>query len=134
MFNFRSIGFLNPCFLGIKLLVQDLWRINLDNSLPSDLQKTSKYIQENFSYIYKIEVPWFYGFNSLKDRTELHLFSNSSSHAFGCIVYFWNITDKNLINVSFVIGKSKSLSIPKLKLQGAVTAGHTKIKLIKRLN
>ena len=89
MFNFQSIGFLNPCLLGIKLLVQDLWRkkLNLDDSLPSDLQKTSKYIQENFSYTYKIEVPRFYGFNSLKDTTELHLFSDSSSHAFGCVVY-----------------------------------------------
>ena len=135
---FNSLGFLNPCLLGIKLLIRDLWRkkLNWDHSLPSDLQKKWKYIQENFSYVYKTEVPRFYGFNSLKGTTELLLFSDSSSHAFGCVVYFRNITDENLVNVSFVTGKSrlaslneKTLSIPKLELQAAVTAVRIKNKL-----
>ena len=123
---FDPLCFLNSCLLGIKLLIQDLWRKKLhwDDSLPSDLQKKWKYIQENFSYVYKIEVPRFYGFNSLKGTTELHLFSNSSSYAFECVVYFRNITEENIVNVSFVIGKSrlvplnkKTLSISKLELQ-----------------
>ena len=91
------------------LLIQDLWRkkLNWGDSLPSDLQKKWQYIQKNFNYVYKIEVPRFYGFNSLKGTTELHFFSDSSSRAFGCAVYFRNITDENLVNVSFVIGKSR---------------------------
>ena len=38
---FNPLGFLNACLLGIKLLVQDLWRkkLNWDDSLPSDLKK-----------------------------------------------------------------------------------------------
>ena len=106
---FDPLGFLNPCLLGIKLLIQDLWRkkLNWDDSLPSNLQKKWKYIQENFSYVYKNEVPGFYSFSSLKGTTELHLFFDSSSHAFGRVVYFQNITEKNLVNVSFVIGKSR---------------------------
>ena len=136
---FDPLGFLSSCFLEIKLLIQDLWRnkLNWDDLLPSDLQKKWKYIQENFSYVYKIEVPRFYGFNSLKGTTELHLVSDSSSDAFGCVVYFRNTTDKNLVNVSFLIRKSrlaplneKTLSIPKLELQAAVTAACIKNKLI----
>ena len=109
---FDLLGVLNLCLLGVKLLIQDLWRnkLNWDNSLPSDLQKKWKYIQENFSYVYKIEVPRFYGLNSLKCTTELHLFSYSSSHTFGCAVYFWKMKDKILVNVSFVIGKSRVAS------------------------
>ena len=55
------------------LLIQDLWRkkLNWGDSLPSDLQKKWQYIQKNFNYVYKIEVPRFYGFNSLKGTTEL---------------------------------------------------------------
>ena len=80
---FDPLGFLNPCLLEIKLLIRDLWRkrLNWDDLLPSDLQKKWKYIQENFNYVYKIEVPRFYGFNSLKGATELHLFSDFSSYA-----------------------------------------------------
>ena len=120
---FNPLGFLNPCLPGIKLLIQDLWRkkLHCDNSLTSDLWKKWKYIQENFNYVYKIEVPRFYGFNSLKGTTELHFFSDSLCHAFGCVIYFQNITDKNLVNIKFLIRKrrlvplsDKTLSIPKL--------------------
>ena len=126
---FNPLGFLNPYLAGIKLLIQDLWRkkLNWDDLIPRNLQKKWKYIQENFSFVYKIEVPRFYGLDSLKGTTELHLFSNSSSHAFGCVVYFQNITDENVVSVSLVIGKGRlaplndKTSIPKLELQAAVT-------------
>ena len=136
---FDPLGFLISCLLEIKLLIQDLWRkkLNWDDLLPSDLQKKWKYIQENFNYAYKIGVPRFHDFSSLKGTTELHLFSGSSSHVFGCLVYFRNITEENLVNVSFFIGKrsltplnEKTLSIPKLELQTAVTAVPIKNKLI----
>ena len=140
---FDPLGFLNPCLLGIMLLIQDLCKkkLNWDDSLPSDLQKKWKYIQENFNCVYKIEVPRFYDFNSLKGTTELHFFSDSSSHAFGCVVYFRNITNENLVNVLFVIGKSrraplneKTLSIPKLELRAAVTAVRIKNNYLKTQN
>ena len=132
------MGFLNPCLLEIKLWIQDLlWRKKLkwNDSLPSDLQKKGKYIQENFNYVYKNEVPRFYGFNSLNRGT--HFFSDSSSHAIGCVVYFRNIADESLVTVSFVIGKcrlvplnEKTLSFLKLELEAAVTAVRIKNKLI----
>ena len=66
---------------------------------------------------------------------------DSSSHVLGCVVYFRNITGENLVNVSFVIGKSrlvplneKTLSIPKLESQAAVTALRIKKNLLKGLN
>ena len=76
MFDFDPLGFLNPCLLGIKLLIQDLCRkkLNWDDSLPSDLQKKWKYIQETFNCVYKIEVTRFYGFNSLEGTTGSHFF------------------------------------------------------------
>ena len=136
---FDPLGFLIPCLLGIKLLIHDLCRkkLNWDDSLPSDLQKKWKYIQETFNCVYKIEVPPFYGFNSLEGTTESHFFSDSSSHAFGCVVCFRNTTGENLVNVSFVIRNSrraplneKTLSIRKLELRAAVTAVRIKNKLI----
>ena len=105
-----------------------------------DLQKNWKYIQENFNYVCKIEVPRFYGFNSVRGTTEVHLFSDFSSHVFVCVVYFRNITDENLVNVTFLIGKSrlaplneKTLSIPKLELQAAVAAVRIKKKSIEEI-
>ena len=69
--------------------------------------------------------------------TEFPFISDSESHAFGCVVYFRNITEENLVNVSFVIGKGrlvllneKTLSIPKLELKAAETAVRIKNKLI----
>ena len=138
MFDFRSFGFFESLYARNKITVQDLlWRKKLkwNDSLPSDLQKKGKYTQENFNYIYKIEVRRFYGFNSL--NRVIHVFSDSSSHAFGCAVYFRNVTDESLVNVSFVIGKcrlvplnEKTLSVLKLELQAAVTVVRIKSKLI----
>ena len=64
---FDPLEFLNLCLREIKLLIQDLWRkkLNWDELLPSDLQNKWIYIQENFNYFYKIEVPHFYGSNLL---------------------------------------------------------------------
>ena len=120
--------------LEIKLRIQDLlWRkkSKWNDSLPSDLQKKGKYTQENFNYIYKIEVRRFYSFNSL--NRVIHVFSDSSSHAFGCAVYFRNITDESLVNVSFVRLvplNEKTSSVLKLELQEAVTVVRIKSKLI----
>ena len=90
MFDFGFTGFFEFLFARNKVLIKDLCRkkLNWGNSLPSDLQKKWKYIQENFIQVYKIEVPQFYGFDSLKGTTELHFFSGSLSHAFGCVVCF----------------------------------------------
>lgn len=40
-------------------------KLNCHDLLHSDLQNKGewKYITENFNYVYKIEVPSFYGFN-----------------------------------------------------------------------
>ena len=64
------------------------------------------------------------------------MLSASSSHAFGRVEYFQNITDKNLVIVSLIIGKSrnapskKKTSIVKLELQAVITAVRIKDKLI----
>ena len=59
MFDFGSTGFFEFLFARNKVLIKDLCRkkLNWGNSLPSDLQKKWKYIQENFIQVYKIEVP-----------------------------------------------------------------------------
>ena len=139
---FDPLGFVAPCLIEPKLIIQELWQRNIewDQTLPADLEgRANKWIN-SVKYLSEIEVPRYYGINMSIKKPELHIFADSSSKAYGCAAYF-RVVENNKAKVSFVISKSrleplkeKRLSIPKLELQAAVTATRIKTKLLEETN
>ena len=130
---FDPLGFVTPCLIESKLIIQELWQRNIewDQTLSADLEGgANKWIS---SVKYLIELLRYYGINMSIKKPDLRIFADSSSKAYGCSAYF-SVAENNKSKVSLVIGKSlpapvkqKRLSIPKLELQAAVT--ETRIKL-----
>ena len=139
---FDPLGFVAPCLIEPKLIIQELWERNIDwdQNLPADLEiRVTKWINSVYNLI-KIEIPRYYQINMSVEQPELHIFADSSSKAYGCAAYLRLVKDDQ-VQVSFVIGKSrlaplkeKRLSIPKLELQTATIAVRIKVKLLSETN
>ena len=139
---FDLLGFLVPCLIEPKLIFQELWQRNIewDQTLPADLENRADKWINSVSYLSEVEAPRYHGINMSTKKPELHIFADSSSKADSCAAYF-RVIENNKEKVSFVIGKirlapltEKSLLIPKLELQAAVTATKLKTKLLEETN
>ena len=106
---YDPLGFIAPCILEPKLIIQECWKRNLDwdDPLPCDLLSRFEKWQKELYLIKDIQVPRFYGFNEHKqDTVELYMFTDSSQLAYGTCAYFRNIQG-NDIKIPFIIGKSR---------------------------
>ena len=104
---FDPLGFVAPCLVEPKLIIQELWQRNIerDQTLPADLEgKADKWIN-SVKHLSQIEVPRYCGTNMSVKKSELHIFVDSSSKAYGWAAYF-RVAENNKAKVSFVIGKS----------------------------
>ena len=87
---FDTLGFVAPCLIEPKLIIQELWQRNVewDQTLSADLEgRANKWIN-SVKYLSEIEVPRYYEINMSTKKPELHIFADSSSKAYGCATYF----------------------------------------------
>ncbi|XP_017477068.1 PREDICTED: uncharacterized protein LOC108367054 [Rhagoletis zephyria] len=110
-------GFLANIVIKSKILLQELWRVNVgwDSPIPDDIYRKWYDWYMELTDVEKISVPRCYHSN----------FTDPNSHvdmlvAFSAVVY-WRICYLNEVGVVFVAGKSrcrpiKPLSIPRLEL------------------
>ena len=84
---FDPLGILNPCIL--KLIVQELWWWNIewDSIIPKDLLDRFNRFQNGSIYLENIEINPYYGSDSSRETTELHIFTNSSNQIYGAVAY-----------------------------------------------
>ena len=137
---YDPLGFLAPFTLPAKLLLQELCSLNLgwDEEIPKmfserwlkwkmDLQKIT-----NFK-VRRCLKPNDFG---KPIQAQLHHFADASEQGYGTVSYLRLKNDKNIIHVSFMMGKArvaplKKMTIPRMELAAAVLA--TKVdKLLRR--
>ena len=76
---FDPLGFVAPCLIEHKLIIQELWHRNIewDQTLPADLEgRANKWINSD-KYLSEIEVPRYYRINMSIKKPELHIFADS---------------------------------------------------------
>ena len=84
---------MKPSILEKKILIQDLWRKNIDQdeSIPEDLVKRWKRWLYNLLKIENIGIPPWIGFidgeNCKIEQTELIIFSDASKPAYSDVTY-----------------------------------------------
>lgn len=140
---FDPLGIAAPYVVKAKLIIQELWRRNIDwdDELPDDiLQKWQSW--KGLKATRTIMIPRWYGFHRNEcQNVQLHVFCDASEIAYGAVAYFRTVT-RGCINVSFVMSKTrlapiKGLTVPRLELQAAVMAYRLKKstwKLMKRIS
>ena len=78
---YDPVGLITPVTLEPKLIIQDLWRrqIDWDIELPDDLKLRWTKWKQTLQYLENIEIPGWYGFTNTEFRqVQLHIFADAS--------------------------------------------------------
>ncbi|GFY45804.1 integrase catalytic domain-containing protein [Trichonephila inaurata madagascariensis] len=125
---FDPLGMLSPFTVRLKLLLQNTWERDLkwDDPLPMDIQDTFQSWIDEVDTIPQISLPRTYFSNVETKMAEIHIFSDASQKAYGCVAYFRKGTNDDIFT-SFIIAKCrlaplKKLSLARLELMGALVS------------
>lgn len=126
---FDPLNMLSPIMIHLKILFQDLWRLQTgwDDEIPDGLVPRWREWLEETAKLKEIRIPRYYfpGLSEFKS-IELHALSDASDKAFSSVVYMVHRRNEKA-HVAQVIAKSrvaplKSQTVPRLELQGCVLA------------
>ncbi|GFY39991.1 integrase catalytic domain-containing protein [Trichonephila inaurata madagascariensis] len=125
---FDPLGMLSPFTVRLKLLLQNTWERDLkwDDPLPMDIQDTFQSWIDEVDTIPQISLPRNYFSNVETKMAEIHIFSDASQKAYGCVAYFRKGTNDDIFT-SFIMAKCrlaplKKLSLARLELMGALVS------------
>ncbi|CAG7716813.1 unnamed protein product, partial [Allacma fusca] len=124
---YDPLGFLSTFTIRGKVLMQNTWRfqVDWDDILDGDLLRQWKEWIQLLPLAKLIEIPRCYsGLLKDMDSCDLHVFVDASEEAF-CAVAYLAVYKGDMIDVSLMMARTrlaplKSLSIPRLELQGAL--------------
>jgi hypothetical protein len=131
---FDPTGFLTPFILKAKILLQELWRTQLDwdEVVDDNQQKHWKKWLEGATEVCHVRLSRWY----LKEDVpiagiQLHIFCDASELAYGCVGYLRYGFKESGFATAFVMSKSrlapiKSVTLPRLELNAARTGGEPK--------
>jgi hypothetical protein len=137
------MGFLAPYVLRAKIMIQDLWSLNVDwdTRVPEDiLQKWRQWTQELQS-LHEVKVVRSLTPLRLEEPSEfsLQVFCDASQKAYATVVYARSAYENGEIYCRFVIAKVKvapkkpPITIPRLELNAAVLAARIAVKVCSAL-
>jgi hypothetical protein len=140
---FDPMGFVSPVVLEAKVIMQCLWKkeIDWDDPLPQEEnERWEKWLTE-LSSLTDIKIPRQYqigGIQASDSETSLHCFSDASEYGYGMCAYLRFVYIDGTISCKFVIGRSrcapvKVTSIPRLELQAAVLSARVGSVILEEL-
>ena len=115
---FDPLGFFNPSLLKAKLLLRDLWKMDIewDKPIKDQFADQWKEINEDLNTIKEKRLPRFIG----NKEAELLCFCDASSKAYGTTIYLQcqenSQTITNLIFSKSRVAPLKETSLPRLEL------------------
>ncbi|KAH8339623.1 hypothetical protein KR067_011866 [Drosophila pandora] len=138
---FDPLGFLSCHTIGLKILLQRIWRLNIDwdQELLEKIQEDWRLWKTLLGQIRIFEVPRCFSPDTSDPlQTELHTFVDASEYAYSAVCYLRVAMDAK-VDVSLVIAKSKvaplkPLSIPRMELQAAVMGARLAHKVMSTRN
>ncbi|UYV71900.1 hypothetical protein LAZ67_9000991, partial [Cordylochernes scorpioides] len=124
---FDPIGWLSPVIIRLKILLQSLWKqqLNWDDPLPDTLCSQWKKIEKELSVLNKIQIPRYFSCRGALLSVELHGFCDSSEVAYAAVFYIRSHFKSGQVKVSLIasltrVAPLKMISIPRLELCAAL--------------
>ncbi len=126
---FDPCGYISPFTIRAKFLIQQLWASGLDwdEAIPEILERKWLNWLGELADLESFKLPRHHKyFTPQVSQPEIHMFCDASEYGFGAVGYLRYIA-KDQVVTTFLASKTrvaplKVLSIPRLKLQGAVLA------------
>ncbi|KAL0859999.1 hypothetical protein ABMA27_010314 [Loxostege sticticalis] len=138
---FDPMGYVGPVVVKAKMILQLLWKNNLewDAPLPSDLQSIWEEFHDSISNMSKLVISRDLHLYAAEE-VELLGFCDASSEAYGCCLYLKVRTMDNNFYINLLCAKSRivgldsKLTIPKLELNGALLLSKLASKVLSVLS
>lgn len=119
---FDPLGWISPCVIKAKILIQTLWheKCDWDQPLPSQYEDTWREIREGLQSISNnIKISrWLHTIT--ESSIEIHGFSDASQKAYSAAIYLKTGNHVNLLFAKTRVAPLKQVSLPRLELMGAV--------------
>ncbi len=122
---FDPLGFLSCVTVRAKLQMQELWRLNVewDEEVPAAVQEAWRQYQDEMKLIPKIQIPRCITY-SITCKYQLHGFCDSSTVAYGIVIYLRCEYPDGTITVFLVTSKTnvaplRQITLPRLELMSA---------------
>ncbi|XP_031622711.1 uncharacterized protein LOC116340379 [Contarinia nasturtii] len=140
---YDPLGWLAPCIVRAKMLMQDLWRLsdafNWDTPVPKHISNDWQQVYEELCLPIPIQVPRWIGLSSDMISTEIHGFCDAANRAYAASIYLVvkhrdDSTVSNLIASKTKLAPIKTISIPRLELCGAALLSKLMVRSIKSLS
>ncbi|XP_055714223.1 uncharacterized protein LOC129808468 [Phlebotomus papatasi] len=138
---FDPLGLIGPVIIVGKRILQDLWRIEVewDEPLPQRLSDLISDFFTDLTFISSLSIPrWISTFPN-PSQTKLHLFTDSSSYAYGSAIYYVTQDEQGNRCSRLLTSKSRiaplhALTIPRLELCGAVLGARLLHKVLSAIS
>lgn len=140
---FDPLGWIAPCIVRAKVLMQDIWRLPIgttwDSELPNHIIVPWTKIVNELTAPIPIAIPRWLKLSNRNERVEIHAFCDASNQAYGCCIYLRVTHDDNRISCNLITSKTKvapvrAITIPRLELCGAVLSAKLTARCVQALN
>lgn len=135
--TFDPLGLVAPATVLLKILLQDVWKSNLawDDPIPHDILSRWDRFRSEMYYFKEMKIPRYIQVTA-DALLELHGFCDASTKAYASVVYLK--VNSNEIFISLVAAKTrvapvKSITLPRLELQGALLLSELITTVLKTL-
>lgn len=121
---FDPVGFISPSTIILKILLQEIWRANLewDDELPKEILEKWLKFKSEIPYLANIKIPRYLHTHNLT-ICEIHGFCDASSKAFAAVIYLRIVsttTTISLLTSKTRVAPVKTVTLPRLELCGAL--------------
>lgn len=127
---YDSIGWISPCTIKAKIIMQQLWGRGLerDKPIPSDLKQEWIAFRDDLPSLGKLNI------DRHNRKIEVHGFSDASKKAYAAADYLRVLDQADQVHMHLLMSKTKAaeletITLPRLELCGAVLLfGHGPIQ------
>jgi transposase InsO family protein len=130
---YDPLGFITPVSIRAKILMQDIWQLNVDWDDPLDGDIRDRWLGiaqdiQKSTGLMKIPRSYF-TFDSREEITQLHVFTDASPKAYGAVAYLRQGDQTNFVMAKTRVAPLKKLSLPKLELMAATVGANLAVFL-----
>jgi len=122
--QYDPLGWLAPIVIRAKLLIQELWRkqVDWDDPLDNDFNNRWFEVATDIERAASVVMTRRYSVMHSSKSVFLHVFGDASTKAYGAVAYLQNAGNTDFVMAKSRVSPLKTTTLPRLELRAAVMA------------